>query len=45
EAMKMESELKSPLAGKVRNVMAKEGDAIEAGTVLMVVASDTAPTE
>ncbi len=27
EAMKMESELKSPLAGKVRNVMAKEGDA------------------
>jgi biotin carboxyl carrier protein len=40
EAMKMESELKSTIAGKIRNVMVKEGDAVESGTVLLVVSSD-----
>ncbi|MGH7849960.1 MAG: biotin/lipoyl-binding protein [Thermodesulfobacteriota bacterium] len=36
----MESELKSPIAGKVKNVMVKEGDAVESGTVLLVVSSE-----
>ncbi len=40
EAMKMESELKSPIKGEVKDVFVKEGDAIEAGTVLLVVSSE-----
>jgi biotin carboxyl carrier protein len=40
EAMKMESELKSSIAGKIKNVMVKEGDAVESGTVLLVVSSE-----
>ncbi|HVY54135.1 MAG TPA: biotin/lipoyl-containing protein [Thermodesulfobacteriota bacterium] len=40
EAMKMESELKSTIAGKIKNIMVKEGDAVESGTVLLVVSSE-----
>ena len=40
EAMKMESELKSPIEGKVKEVKVKEGDAAESGTVLVLISSD-----
>ena len=40
EAMKMESELKSPIKGEVKDVFVNEGDAVEAGTVLLVVSSE-----
>ena len=40
EAMKMESELKSPINGKVKEVKVKEGSAVESGTVLVVVSSE-----
>jgi acetyl/propionyl-CoA carboxylase alpha subunit len=40
EAMKMESELKSPIEGKVKEVKVKEGDAVESGTVLLVISSE-----
>ncbi len=39
EAMKMESELKSPIEGKVKEVKVKEGDAVESGTVLVLISS------
>ena len=38
EAMKMENELKSPKAGTVREVFAKEGSAVEANAKLLTVA-------
>ncbi len=38
EAMKMENELKSPKAGKVAELHAQEGAAVEAGAKLVVVA-------
>ena len=37
EAMKMENELRSPAAGIVKEIAARPGDAVEAGTVLVVV--------
>jgi biotin carboxyl carrier protein len=37
EAMKMENELKSPRAGRVREVSVGEGTSIEAGRLLVVV--------
>ena len=37
EAMKMENELRSPKAGLVREIAAREGAAVEAGTVLAIV--------
>lgn len=40
EAMKMESELKSPMKGKVTDVKVQEGDSVESGTVLIVVSSE-----
>jgi biotin carboxyl carrier protein len=40
EAMKMESELKSPIEGKVKEFKVKEGDAVESGTVLLVISSE-----
>ncbi len=40
EAMKMESELKSPIDGIVTNVAVNEGDAAEAGTTLLIVSSE-----
>jgi pyruvate carboxylase subunit B len=40
EAMKMESELKSPINGTVKDIKTKEGDSVEAGTVLLIVSSE-----
>ena len=40
EAMKMESELKSPIDGRVKEVKVKEGIAVESGTVLVVISSE-----
>jgi biotin carboxyl carrier protein len=37
EAMKMENELKSPKAGKVTEVAAKEGSAVEMNAKLVVI--------
>jgi biotin carboxyl carrier protein len=37
EAMKMENELRSPKAGRIRDVPVKEGQAVEAGALLVVV--------
>jgi len=37
EAMKMESELKASVAGKVKEIKVKEGDAVEGGAVLVVL--------
>jgi biotin carboxyl carrier protein len=37
EAMKMENELKSPRAGRVQGVAVREGQAVEAGTLLLIV--------
>jgi len=37
EAMKMENELKSPIAGTVKSIEAKEGDAVEAGAALVFI--------
>ena len=33
----MENEVRSPIAGEVKEVRVKPGDALEAGTVLVVV--------
>jgi biotin carboxyl carrier protein len=40
EAMKMESELKTPIAGIIKEIMVKEGDTVESGTVLLIVSSE-----
>jgi biotin carboxyl carrier protein len=37
EAMKMENELRSPRAGRVQEVAVREGQAVEAGALLVVV--------
>ena len=37
EAMKMENELRSPKAGRVKDVAVTEGASVEAGRVLVVV--------
>ncbi|QMU55741.1 MAG: biotin/lipoyl-binding protein [Candidatus Mycalebacterium zealandia] len=37
EAMKMESELKASVAGKIKEIKVKEGDAVEGGAVLVVL--------
>ncbi|WP_462137241.1 acyl-CoA carboxylase biotin carboxyl carrier protein subunit [Candidatus Mycalebacterium sp.] len=37
EAMKMESELKASVAGKIKEIKVKEGDAVESGAVLVVL--------
>ena len=38
EAMKMENELRSPRAGRVEQVAVREGQAVEAGALLLVIA-------
>lgn len=38
EAMKMENEIRAPRAGHVREVAVREGQAVEAGALLVVVA-------
>jgi biotin carboxyl carrier protein len=40
EAMKMESELKSPIDGRIKEIRVKEGTAVEGGTVLVVISSE-----
>ena len=35
--MKLMNEIKSPVAGKVKKIMAKNGDAIKKGQVLVVI--------
>ncbi len=37
EAMKMENELKSPRAGRVQDIAVREGQAVEAGALLLIV--------
>jgi biotin carboxyl carrier protein len=37
EAMKMENELRSPKAGRVKDVMVMAGESVEAGRVLAVI--------
>jgi len=37
EAMKMENELRSPKAGRVKDVAVAEGASVEAGRVLVVI--------
>ncbi len=37
EAMKMETEVRSALSGVVRQVIAKEGDGVQAGQTMMVI--------
>ena len=37
EAMKMQNEMKSPKDGIVREIHAKEGEAVNAGTVLVII--------
>jgi biotin carboxyl carrier protein len=38
--MKMESELKSPIQGKVTDILVNEGDAVEAEVSLLIVSSE-----
>jgi biotin carboxyl carrier protein len=38
EAMKMENELKAPRKGRVQEVAVRQGQAVEAGALLVVVA-------
>jgi biotin carboxyl carrier protein len=40
EAMKMESELKSKIDGKVTEIKVEEGDAVESGTTLVTLSSE-----
>lgn len=40
EAMKMESELKSTIDGKVKDVKVEGGDAVESGTILVILSSE-----
>jgi biotin carboxyl carrier protein len=37
EAMKMENELRSPRAGRVKEVLVAEGMSVEAGRVLVLI--------
>lgn len=41
-AMKMENELKAPIAGIVRKVYVNQGDVVEAGALLLEIASEGA---
>ena len=40
EAMKMESELKAPSSGKIKEIRVSEGDAVESGTILVVLSAE-----
>lgn len=40
EAMKMESELKSPITGKIKGIKVKEGDTVEGGAVLILISDE-----
>lgn len=40
EAMKMESELKAPQAGKIKTIKINEGDAVEANALLVVLSDE-----
>lgn len=40
EAMKMESELKSPITGKIKGIKVKEGDTVEGGAVLVLISNE-----
>jgi len=40
EAMKMESELKSPLSGTIKEIKVSEGDTVEGKVVLVVLSAD-----
>jgi biotin carboxyl carrier protein len=37
EAMKMENEVRSPVAGEIKEIKVKPGDAVEGGAVLVIV--------
>ncbi len=37
EAMKMENEVRSPIAGEVKEIKVKPGDTVEGGAVLLIV--------
>ena len=37
EAMKMESELKASVSGKIKEIKVSEGDAVDGGAVLVVL--------
>jgi biotin carboxyl carrier protein len=37
EAMKMENEIRSPRDGRVKDVLVKEGQAVESGALLILV--------
>ena len=37
EAMKMENEIRSPRAGRIKDVLVKEGQAVESGALLILV--------
>jgi biotin carboxyl carrier protein len=43
EAMKMENELRAAAAGVVSQIVVKEGQSVEAGGLLVVIASDAGP--
>ena len=38
EAMKMESELKTSMGGRIKDIKVKEGDTVESGAVLVIIA-------
>ena len=40
EAMKMESELKSPITGIIKEIKVKEGDTVEGGSVLALISDE-----
>ncbi|MGH7884843.1 MAG: acetyl-CoA carboxylase biotin carboxyl carrier protein subunit [Thermodesulfobacteriota bacterium] len=40
EAMKMESELKAPSSGKIKEIRVKEGDAVEEGAILVTLSAE-----
>jgi hypothetical protein len=37
EAMKMENEVRSPIAGEVKDIKVKQGDTVEGGAALLIV--------
>jgi len=40
EAMKMESELKSPLSGTIKEIKVSDGDTVEGGDILVLLSAD-----
>ena len=40
EAMKMESELKAPQSGRIKTIKVKEGDAVDANSILVILSSE-----